>query len=121
MVRSQGLLRLHKGRLVAGGLRRIPGLPSIKWGAQFRNVKDMEWRIPFVPDILELVHLSIEGDVRFGRNVKLAGTVIIIASGKNSLVIPDNAILRDNIVIGELVMGADFGFVCLDVYLTIYT
>lgn len=104
MVRSKGLLRLHKGRLVIGEERRIPGLPSIKWGAQFRNVRDMETRIPFPPDLLELQHLSVEGDVRFGRNVKLAGTVIIIASGMGRLIIPDNAVLRDNIVIGELTL-----------------
>lgn len=104
MVRANGLLRLHKGRLIVDDLRRIPGLPSIKWGAQFRNVKDMEARIPSVPDMLELVHLSVEGDVRFGRNVKLAGTVIIIASGSNKLFIPDNAVLRDNIVIGQLTL-----------------
>lgn len=102
MVRSEGLLKLHKGKLVIGDRRRIPGLPTIKWGSHFRNVHDLELRIPFPPDLTELLHLSVEGDVRFGKNVKLAGTVILIASGGNRLVIPDNATLRDNIVIGEL-------------------
>jgi UDP-N-acetylglucosamine pyrophosphorylase len=43
-------------------------------------------------------------DVRFGRNVKLAGTVILIASADDKLFIPDGAVLRDNIVIGSLTM-----------------
>ena len=91
----------------AGGYHRVrrARAGSADWqAAQFRNVKDMEARIPSVPDMLELVHLSVEGDVRFGRNVKLAGTVIIIASGSNKLFIPDNAVLRDNIVIGQLTL-----------------
>jgi UTP--glucose-1-phosphate uridylyltransferase len=67
-------------------------------------VKDMEQRIPFAPDIVELVHLSVEGDVRFGRNIKLAGTVILIAAEGQQLFIPDGANLRDNIVIGSLTM-----------------
>ena len=64
----------------------------------------MEQRIPFAPDIVELVHLSVEGDVRFGRNIKLAGTVILIAAEGQQLFIPDGANLRDNIVIGSLTM-----------------
>jgi UTP--glucose-1-phosphate uridylyltransferase len=104
MVRAPDLLKLHKGRLVLGEERRIPGLPSIKWGSHFRNVKDMEQRIPSPPDIVELVHLSVEGDVRFGKGIKLAGTVILIAAEGQQLFIPDGAILRDNIVIGSLTM-----------------
>ncbi len=34
----------------------------------------------------------LESDVRFGRNVKLAGTVILIASPGDKLFIPDGSI-----------------------------
>lgn len=102
MVRSPGLLKLHKGRLVVGPERRIHDLPSIKWGSSFRSIKDLEMRIPFPPNLLELIHLTVEGDVRFGRNITLIGTVILIATPGETLRIPDGAILRDNIVIGSL-------------------
>ena len=104
MVRSPGLLNLHRGRLVISSQRRIPGLPSIKWGSSFRSLKDLELRCPFPPDLRELVHLSVEGDVRLGKNVVLKGTVILIASPGETLRIPDGAVLRDNIVIGSLML-----------------
>ncbi len=37
-------------------------------------------RFASVPDILELDHLTVSGNVMFGRGVSLRGTVIIIAN-----------------------------------------
>jgi UDP-N-acetylglucosamine pyrophosphorylase len=37
-------------------------------------------RFASVPDVLELDHLTVSGNVTFGRGVSLKGTVIIIAN-----------------------------------------
>ena len=55
-----------------------------------------------VPNILELDHLTVAGDVQFGANVTLKGTVIIVANEGSVIMIPDNAVLGDKVVTGNL-------------------
>ena len=59
-------------------------------------------RFSSVPDILELDHLTVSGDVTFGKRVSLKGTVIIIANHGDRIDIPDGAILENKIVSGNL-------------------
>jgi len=59
-------------------------------------------RFATIPDILELDHLTVSGDVTFGRNVSLKGTVIIIANHGDRIDIPSNATLENKIVSGNL-------------------
>jgi len=42
------------------------------------------------------------GDVSFGRNVVLKGTVIIVANEGNRIEIPDGAVLENKLVTGNL-------------------
>ena len=41
-----------------------------------------------MPKILELDHLTVTGDVYFGRNVTLRGTVIVVANEGQRIDIP---------------------------------
>jgi len=59
-------------------------------------------RFGSIPDVLELDHLTVSGDVTFGRGVSLRGTVIIIANHGDRIDIPSGAILENKIVSGNL-------------------
>lgn len=52
--------------------------------------------------MMELDHLTVMGDVSFGRNVVLKGTVIIVANEGNRIEIPDGAVLENKLVTGNL-------------------
>ncbi|KAL0203062.1 hypothetical protein M9458_001080, partial [Cirrhinus mrigala] len=55
-----------------------------------------------IPDMLELDHLTVSGDVTFGKQVTLKGTVIIIANHGDRIDIPAGAMLENKIVSGNL-------------------
>ena len=69
---------------------------------QFKKVSDFLKRFSSVPDILELDHLTVSGNVTFGRGVSLKGTVIIIANHGDRIDIPAGSILENKIVSGNL-------------------
>ncbi|OYV88615.1 MAG: 4-(cytidine 5'-diphospho)-2-C-methyl-D-erythritol kinase, partial [Ignavibacteriae bacterium 37-53-5] len=52
----------------------------LKLGGDFKKVSDFQKRIPSIPKVLELDHLTITGAVNLGRGVTLKGTVIIVAT-----------------------------------------
>lgn len=52
--------------------------------------------------MLELDHLTVAGDVSFGRGVILRGTVIIVANEGAKIELPDGTILENKLVSGEL-------------------
>ena len=96
--------------------------PLVKLGGkEFKKVKDFLYRFGSIPDMLELDHLTVSGDVTFGRGgisdimlllknkifsifsaVSLRGTVIIIANHGDRIDIPAGAILENKIVSGNL-------------------
>ena len=57
-----------------------------------------------MPKILELDHLTVTGDVYFGRNVTLRGTVIVVANEGQRIDIPDGCILENRLLSGNLTM-----------------
>ena len=57
-----------------------------------------------MPKILELDHLTVTGDVYFGRNVTLRGTVIVVANEGQRIDIPDGCILENRLLSGNLNM-----------------
>jgi UTP--glucose-1-phosphate uridylyltransferase len=78
-------------------------LPLVKLGKEFAAIDDYQKRIPKKhPNILELEHLTIAGDVYIGANVTLSGTVIIIAVDGSVIMIPDGSVLVDKVVTGNL-------------------
>jgi len=97
------LYNLKNGSLVMSPLRGFPSTPLIKLGDNhFAKVRDFLKRFETIPDLLELDHLTVSGDVTFGRKVSLKGTVIIIANHGDRIDIPSGAILENKIVSGNL-------------------
>ena len=69
--------------------------PLVKLGSHYKKVSDFQKRIPNIPRILELDHLTITGNVNLGKNVTLRGTVIIVASNSDTIDIPPGSILEN--------------------------
>ena len=101
----------------------FPATPLVKLGdTQFKKVSAFLSRFGSIPDLLELDHLTVSGDVTFGRggkhqftsvlylhiyhiyvlSVSLRGTVIIIANHGDRIDIPAGAVLENKIVSGNL-------------------
>lgn len=66
------------------------------------QVEEFLRRFANIPDLLELDHLTVSGDVTFGRDVSLRGTVIIIANHGDRIDLPSGTILENKIVSGNL-------------------
>jgi len=98
------LYELQNGTLVMNPLRIPATVPLVKLGEEFKTLDEYEKRFASVPNILELDHLTVSGDVRFGYNVTLKGTVIIVADTGSSIYIPDGTILENKIVAGDLLV-----------------
>jgi UTP--glucose-1-phosphate uridylyltransferase len=97
------LYKLKNGTLDMSPLRMFDSTPLVKLGDNhFAKVKEFLKRFETIPDILELDHLTVSGDVTFGRNVSLKGTVIIIANHGDRIDIPSGANLENKIVSGNL-------------------
>ncbi|CAG7832057.1 unnamed protein product [Allacma fusca] len=97
------LYSLRNGNLEMSPLRMFPSTPLVKLGDNhFSKVKECLKRFETIPDLLELDHLTVSGDVTFGRNVSLKGTVIIIANHGERIDIPSGANLENKIVSGNL-------------------
>lgn len=97
------LYDMNHGRLDLSPLRQFPSVPIVQLSGQFfKKVKDFLNRFETIPDVLELDHLTVSGDVTFGKGVSLKGTVIIIANHGERIDIPSGAILENKIVSGNL-------------------
>lgn len=96
------LYDIENGTLTLSNLRSFPTTPLVKLGSQFDKVKEFLNRFQGIPDILELDHLTVSGNVWFGRDVTLKGTVIIIANDGERIDVPSGAILENKIVSGNL-------------------
>ncbi|CAH8492597.1 unnamed protein product [Schistosoma mattheei] len=93
---------LDGGSLSLSPLRSFPSVPLVKLGNHFKKVKDFLSRFTSIPDLLELDHLTVSGDVYFGKGVVLKGTVIIVSNFGNLINIPPGSILENKIVSGNL-------------------
>ncbi|XP_053236317.1 UTP--glucose-1-phosphate uridylyltransferase isoform X1 [Podarcis raffonei] len=96
------LYSLNAGSLTMSEKREFPTVPLVKLGSSFTKVQDYLKRFESIPDMLELDHLTVSGDVTFGKNVALKGTVIIIANHGDRIDIPPGAVLENKIVSGNL-------------------
>lgn len=101
MLVKSDLYTLKHGQLMIDPGRFGPA-PLIKLGGDFKKVSSFQSRIPSIPKILELDHLTITGPVNLGRGVTLKGTVIIVASEGNTIDIPPGSILENVVVQGSL-------------------
>lgn len=101
MLVKSDLYTLQHGQLIMDPNRFGPA-PLIKLGSDFKKVSDFQSRIPSIPRILELDHLTISGKVNLGRGVTLKGTVIIVATEGTPIDIPPGSILENVVVQGSL-------------------
>jgi len=101
MIQSD-LFKLNHGTLVMNPQRQFATVPLVKLGPEFNKVRDYLSRFKSTPHILELDHLTVTGDVHFGSNVTLRGTVIIVANHGSRIDIPSGSILENKIVSGNL-------------------
>lgn len=63
---------LKKGSLVMSPQKMFPTTPLVKLGDNhFSKVKEFLGRFTNIPDLIELDHLTVSGDVTFGRGVSL--------------------------------------------------
>lgn len=103
MLVMSNLYSLKNGSLVMSPQRMFPTTPLVKLGDNhFSKVKEFLGRFATIPDLLELDHLTVSGDVTFGKGVSLKGTVIIIANHGDRIDIPSGASLENKIVSGNL-------------------
>lgn len=96
-VENKGFLGLSPKRMFSATLPLVKLL-----GPSYKDVNSFNKMFKSIPDILELDHLTVSGNIKFGRNVTLKGTVIVIADDESVINIPDGAILDDNILFGNL-------------------
>ncbi|KAF6778999.1 hypothetical protein AHF37_01378 [Paragonimus kellicotti] len=96
------LYELQAGHLILSPLRSFPSVPLVKLGSHFKKVKDFLSRFASIPNMLELDHLTVAGDVYFGKDIVLKGTVIIIANVGNLISLPSGSMLENKIVSGNL-------------------
>ncbi|KAI9193194.1 UTP--glucose-1-phosphate uridylyltransferase-domain-containing protein [Polychytrium aggregatum] len=99
---TSDLYSLHHGELIVNPNRPFPTTPIIKLGDHFKKVQQFFSRFASPPHILELDHLTVTGDVTFGHDVTLRGTVIIVANFGQRIDIPSGSILDDKVVSGNL-------------------
>ncbi|MEQ2174185.1 UTP--glucose-1-phosphate uridylyltransferase, partial [Goodea atripinnis] len=65
------LYSLEAGCLTMSPKREFPTTPHVKLGSSFTKVQEYLTRFESIPDMLELDHLTVSGDVTFGKNVSL--------------------------------------------------
>ncbi|KAG4093167.1 UTP--glucose-1-phosphate uridylyltransferase family [Neocallimastix lanati (nom. inval.)] len=99
---TSDLYKLQHGELIMNPQRMFNTVPLVKLGDHFKKVGNFLSRFQKPPHILELDHLTVTGDVTFGRDVQLRGTVIIVANSGCRIDIPSGAILENKVVSGNL-------------------
>ena len=93
---------VQDGTLAMVPQRPYPSVPLVKLGSEFKKVSDFLSRFDGIPDAIELDHLTVSGDVRFGKGVVLKGTVIIVAGHSQWIDIPPGSVLENKIISGNL-------------------
>lgn len=96
------LYSLEHGALVMSPKRMFGQTPVVKLGDTFKKISNYQKRFKSIPNIIELDHLTVSGDVVFGRGVQLCGTVIIVANEGSHITIPDGSILENKLISGNL-------------------
>ncbi|KAA0722003.1 UTP--glucose-1-phosphate uridylyltransferase [Triplophysa tibetana] len=65
------LYSMEAGSLTMSPKREFTTTPHVKLGSSFTKVQDFLKRFESIPDMLELDHLTVSGDVTFGKQVTL--------------------------------------------------
>jgi len=98
---QSNLFLLDAGNIIRNPDRHFDHLPLISLGQDFQTVEQYQERIPHIPDILDLHALTIIGNVYLGKDITLAGNVIINCE-REALHIPNVSHLYDQFLTGSL-------------------
>ncbi|KAG0656051.1 UTP-glucose-1-phosphate uridylyltransferase [Rhodotorula mucilaginosa] len=101
---TSDLYQLEHGQLTMNSERMFQSTPVVKLGDHFKKVAQFQKRFKTIPSLLEVDHLTVAGDVSFGRNVVLRGTVIIVANDGSRIELPDGTTLENKLVSGHLAL-----------------
>jgi len=83
----------------------FPDLPNVRFDYEhFGKLSQYQARFKSMPNVTELDYLNVAGDVVFGFNVTLKGTVIIVAETGKKIIIPDGAVLENCVMNGGLLI-----------------
>lgn len=96
------LYELQHGALVMSPRRVFPMTPSITLGGHFVKNREFMSRFASIPGVVDLDHLTVSGDVTFGKGVTLKGTVIIVSALGDNIDIPAGSVLENKVVTGNL-------------------
>lgn len=96
------LLDARACSLIQNPMRDLATPPVIKLGPEFTDLDAYSERIPYIPDIVFLDHLTVSGNVHFGKDMVLRGTVIIVASEGGRIDLPAGTELENKVVTGSL-------------------
>ena len=97
-LRSDVYLLADGCRVVPNPARRLGTLVADLDKRYFKRIDDFEARFPYgVPSLIACERLSIEGDVRFGRDVVVEGRVRVVNRAAEQLVVPDGATLTGDV------------------------
>jgi len=102
LLAQSNLFQFDHGQVKMNPKREGLDVPLIKLGEEFAQVSEYEKRFKSIPDMIELDHLTVSGDVYFGSDVTLKGTVIIVANHGERIDIPDGVTLENKILSGTL-------------------
>lgn len=91
MLVMSNLYSLKDGALIMNPLRSFPSVPLVKLGdSHFTKVRDFLSRFASIPDMVELIHLTVSGDVTFGSRVVLKGNFFSISTAFKFLLFSRN-------------------------------
>jgi UTP--glucose-1-phosphate uridylyltransferase len=100
---QSNLFDVRHGALLVSPSRELTAPPVVRLGPEFTLLKDFSKRFERgLPNMVELDHLTVSGDVHFGRDVTLKGTVIIVANEGSRIDVPDGSVLENKVVTGNL-------------------
>ncbi|KAG6544936.1 hypothetical protein Mapa_013628 [Marchantia paleacea] len=88
------LYTVEEGSVLRNPARKSAENPSVELGPEFKKVGNFLQRFKSIPSILNLDTLKVVGDVVFGKDIVLKGTVIVDAL-KEKLEIPDEAVIEN--------------------------
>ena len=104
---QSNLYEIRHGLLHLSPQRSIPTPPIIRLGPEFASLEAFIERVHAggtLPDILEADHISVTGNVHFGKGVVLRGSVVIVAAEGSRIDIPPKAELENVVCTGSLRM-----------------
>ncbi|KAF1795588.1 Nucleotide-diphospho-sugar transferase [Phytophthora cactorum] len=100
---QSNLYQIKHGSLIMNPARTTPTIPIVKLGLEFQSAKEYLARFERgIPNITELDHLTVAGDVKFGSNITLKGTVILVANEGAHIDLPEGTVLENKVVTGNL-------------------